>query len=100
MRPFEAFTVSYDGTVFPCCQLFVDNEMHRKLYSIGNLMDYSNIFEAYASTMMSKGRASLLRYGVKPSLCDSCNEANYAGTQDQAEEREVLFKNLVEGHSR
>jgi radical SAM protein with 4Fe4S-binding SPASM domain len=94
-RPFEDFTISYDGTVFPCCQMFVDNEAHKARFSIGNVMDYPSIFDIYASKAMASWRISLLKYGPKASPCDTCSEANVAGTQEQVAERQKIYKALV-----
>ena len=94
-RPFEDFTISYDGTVFPCCQMFVDNAAHKERFSIGNVMAYPSIFDIYASKAMASWRASLLRYGPKASPCDTCSEANVPGTQEQISERQKIYKVFV-----
>ena len=67
-RPFHDFTISYDGTLFPCCQMFVDNALHKKRYSVGNLGAYANVFEAYASQKMAGWRKSMLRFGPRVAL--------------------------------
>jgi len=94
-RPFHDFTVSYEGTVFPCCQMFVDNQTHKERFSIGNIMDHPSIFDLYASDQMASWRASLLEYGPKASPCDTCTEANIEGTEAQRLERRQLYKKFV-----
>ena len=94
-RPFEDFTISYDGTIFPCCQMFVDDESHKANFSVGNLSEHESIFEIYASPKMASWRSSLLRYGPKASPCDVCSEANVPGTPDQIAQRLEIFQTFV-----
>jgi len=94
-RPFNDFTISYDGTVFPCCQMFADNDLHRQRYAIGNMADYSSMFEAYASRDMAGWRRTLLRFGPKASPCDTCSEANHEGSAEERRVRDVIYQNLI-----
>jgi radical SAM protein with 4Fe4S-binding SPASM domain len=94
-RPFNDFTVSYDGTIFPCCQMFADNVDHCTDYAIGNLKDFPDIFTAYASTAMVEWRKHLLRYSPKARPCDTCSENNNAGTREEHQERNRIYRNLV-----
>jgi radical SAM protein with 4Fe4S-binding SPASM domain len=94
-RPFNDFTVSYDGTIFPCCQMFADDELHRSHYAIGNITDFPDIFAAYASTIMAKWRQDLLRFSPKPSPCDTCSEDCRVGSDDEINERDTVYKHFV-----
>jgi hypothetical protein len=94
-RPFNDFTVSYDGTLFPCCQMFVDFAEHAERYSVGNLTNFPTIFAAYASEAMAGWRRELLRFGPKLSPCATCTEAEHKGTTEEVEERDRLYRELV-----
>jgi radical SAM protein with 4Fe4S-binding SPASM domain len=94
-RPFHDFTISYEGTLFPCCQMFVDNPLHKKKYSVGNIADYPNIYEAYASQAMAGWRKSMLRFGPKQSPCDTCSEADRDGTPKEIAERDRTYLQLI-----
>lgn len=94
-RPFNDFTISYDGTIFPCCQMFADNVSHKSSYAIGNIADFSSIFEAYASSTMAGWRSSLLRFGPKKSPCDTCTEANRDGSEEEQHERDRIYMQFV-----
>ena len=90
-RPFTDFTISYDGTVFPCCQFFADNEIHRDSYSIGNIDNYPTIFHIYGSTAMASWRSSLLTYGTKDAPCASCSES----TIERVDRADVAMRRRV-----
>lgn len=94
-RPFNDFTVSYDGTIFPCCQMFADNESQKAKFAIGNLADFSSIFDAYASSAMAGWRSSLLRFGPKASPCDTCSEANRPGDAQEILERDEVYRRYI-----
>jgi radical SAM protein with 4Fe4S-binding SPASM domain len=94
-RPFHDVTISYDGTIFPCCQMFADNSEHKSHFSIGNISDFDTIFDIYASDAMTGWRKSLLTFGEKPSPCDTCSEANCAGTTEEKAAREAVFNEHV-----
>lgn len=93
-RVFGDLTISYDGTIFPCCQLFADAAAHKQ-YAIGHLARFGSIFEAYASEQFSQWRKSLMTYGEKASPCDTCSEADEAVTEEQMAKRDALYLELV-----
>jgi radical SAM protein with 4Fe4S-binding SPASM domain len=99
-RPFKDFTVSYDGTIFPCCQMFADNESHKERFAIGNISSYETIFDAYASNAMVGWRSSLLRFGPKSSPCDTCSEANLTGSKEERQARELIYRQYVSNVSK
>ncbi len=94
-RPFNDFTVSYDGTIFPCCQMFADEMQHREDFAIGNLRDFQDIFAAYGSTAMAQWRRHLLRFSPKKSPCDTCSENNRTGTEEERRERDRIYQQFV-----
>ncbi len=98
-RPFNDFTVSYEGTIFPCCQMFADDEQHKKRYAIGNISAFASIFEAYASKDMAAWRASLVSFGPKTSPCNTCTEADTCGTLQERTERKRVEKKFLGGDS-
>lgn len=75
-RPFNDFTLSYDGTIFPCCQMFADDAMHKHEYAIGNIDQFPTIFHAYGSESMAGWRRSLLTYDAKKGPCSTCTESS------------------------
>ncbi|MBE9141411.1 radical SAM/SPASM domain-containing protein [Nodosilinea sp. LEGE 07088] len=94
-RPFNDFTVSYDGTIFPCCQMFADNDVHQTYYSIGNIADFPDIFAAYASITLAKWRQDLLRFSPKASPCDTCSEDCRVGSEAEIAERDAVYRQFV-----
>lgn len=94
-RPFHDFTVSYEGTIFPCCQMFVDDEQHRELYAIGKVTDFPDIFQAWASQAMAGWRAELLRFSAKKSPCDSCNLDCREPVPGEAQQLDALYREYV-----
>ncbi len=94
-RPFQDVTISYNGTIFPCCQMFSDNPEHSLKYAIGNISDYESIFHAYASSAMAAWRRDLLRESPKVTPCESCTEGCYQLSQDEREQRNVLYEAFV-----
>jgi radical SAM protein with 4Fe4S-binding SPASM domain len=94
-RPFQDFTVSYDGTIFPCCQMFVDNAEHLSRYSIGNISDFETIFHAFSSPLMAHWRSELLRESPKSAPCESCTEGCYQVPKDERDQRDSLYESYV-----
>lgn len=94
-RPYHDFTVSYEGTIFPCCQMFVDDEQHRALYSIGKVTDFPDIYSAWSSQAMAGWRAELLRFSAKRSPCDSCNLDCREPVAGEAEKLDALYREFV-----
>lgn len=94
-RPFQDFTISYNGTIFPCCQMFSDNPEHCLQYAIGNISDYESIFHAYASSAMASWRRDLLRESPKVIPCESCTEGCYQVSQEERERRDALYEAFV-----
>lgn len=94
-RPFNDFTISYEGSLFPCCQMFVDNAHHKAKYSVGNIAAYPSIFHAYSSPAMVGWRKSMLRFGPKLTPCDTCSEDNRPGTAEEHAVRDQIYEKFV-----
>lgn len=71
-RPLNDLCISYDGSVYPCCQFFHGLELHKK-FCIGNVTR-KNIFSIYYSTKMRTFRNMALKDGPKAFPCDTCAE--------------------------
>lgn len=85
-RPFETMTVTFDGSMFPCCQFYPDLPEMKK-YSIGSVGDYPTIFDAYCSEAMAAWRRTLFTYGPKASPCNTCMETDSPGSPEEIEFR-------------
>ncbi|MDR0580837.1 MAG: SPASM domain-containing protein [Holosporaceae bacterium] len=66
-RPFNHFSVTYDGDVFPCCVM----SPTLKGYSIGNIKSAS-IFDIFASEKACGFRRSAFRGFTLPGCCKNC----------------------------
>jgi hypothetical protein len=75
--------------------MFVDNPLHEKRYSVGNLGAFDNVFEAYASQKMAGWRKSMLRFGPKETPCGTCSEANFEGSAEQRAERDSVYERMI-----
>jgi len=94
-RPFQDVTISYNGTIFPCCQMSADNPEHSSQYAIGNISDFDSIFHAYASSAMASWRRDLLRESPKKTPCESCTEGCYQLSQEERQQRDVLYEAFI-----
>jgi radical SAM protein with 4Fe4S-binding SPASM domain len=77
LKPFALFAMSYDGTIYPCCHLFPDSDVHKKKYSCGHVFDYEDIFDAYTSKLFTTWRRILFLHGEKHHPCSTCNDNNF-----------------------
>ena len=93
-RPFGELAISYDGTIFPCCQLFADAREHDR-YRIGNLAGRP-LAELFAADAMAQWRRGLLTYGPKQLPCATCSEGDRDGTPAEVAGRQRLYERLVE----
>ena len=92
-RPFGELSVSWDGTVLPCCQFFSDSREHDR-YRVGSLAE-SSLAELFASATMASWRRSLLTYGPKGGPCATCADGDIDGTPEQIAERDRLHARFV-----
>jgi sulfatase maturation enzyme AslB (radical SAM superfamily) len=66
-RPFNHFSVTYDGNCFPCCVM----SPTLKEYSIGSLKEAS-IFDIFASAKACNFRKAVFRGPTLPGCCKNC----------------------------
>lgn len=92
-RPFSNFVIQYDGKILPCCQIFPDRKEHHA-YIIGDFNDFSNIFEAYTSEVMTQWRRSLISFGPKTGPCAMCSDGEREGTLQEFELRNQISRSL------
>ncbi len=92
VRPLREFTISHDGSVFPCCQFYPDVDINKQ-YIIGNVASKS-IFEIYASQTLAKWRTDLFTFSEKKKPCDSCRDEDFS-KQESAELRQTLISKLT-----
>jgi radical SAM protein with 4Fe4S-binding SPASM domain len=72
LRPLHDITISYDGTVYPCCQFYHGYKPHQK-FLLGNVSK-SNLTTIYFSDRMRKFRKMASGIGNKMFPCTICAE--------------------------
>ncbi len=83
---FENFTIEYDGTVMPCCNLRSDVPGQEK-YKIDSLKtdDERTIFDIYANKTYASWRKSLVNVEIKDTPCRTCKQKAVTDENDLAE---------------
>ena len=71
-RPFRAFEVEWDGSLWPCCQIHNDVPQHME-YCLGHLTPESDIFAVWVSETYVAWRKEMFSYDAKRAPCASCN---------------------------
>ena len=93
-RPFHNFVVSYDGSVVPCCQIFIDRAEHHP-HAIGHLSAFPDIFRAYTSETLAAWRLDNIGYGPKDiEPCSHCSDGDFELSEEEKEMR-IKLKNLI-----
>jgi len=91
-RPFQDFTISWNGNVYPCCMFFSDLAEHDP-YLVGNIGEVDSIYQLYASSLMASFRADLFGYGPKRNPCDTCTEWDrHGGDADERVRAEAALR--------
>jgi radical SAM protein with 4Fe4S-binding SPASM domain len=70
LRPLTTFNISYDGTVYPCCDFYHGLLEHKK-YIVGNVLEKS-VFNLYADELIHIFIENSLKFGKKKMPCTSC----------------------------
>ena len=91
IRPFSNFTVSYDGSIYPCCMFFTDDVKIQK-HVVANISGDQTIFDIYASKKMSQWRLELFSESPKISPCDTCSERNWPLDKEEIQKRDYFLK--------
>jgi radical SAM protein with 4Fe4S-binding SPASM domain len=76
---FSNFTVDFNGTVMPCCNLRSDHPKH-KAFAVGDL-GRSSIFDVYAGAEFTAWRRSLATVGEKADPCRTCRQKALEGPE-------------------
>lgn len=91
LKPFREFTIFYDGEVQPCCESFHDKD--KLLLEIANL-NYTSIFNAYASSKLTAFRRSVFNFGEKYGICEFCTSVDYSNKDIDGALREEILRGL------
>ena len=83
-RPFRAFEIEWDGSLWPCCQIHNDVPAHLD-YCLGHLTPDSDIFAEWTSEKYVAWRKELFAYGEKKAPCTNCNYLIVDGLEHTAE---------------
>lgn len=75
---FSNFTVDFNGTVMPCCNLRSDHPKHAA-FAVGDLARRSSIFDVYAGAEFTAWRRSLVTVGDKADPCRTCRQKALEG---------------------
>lgn len=76
MRPFREIPISFEGNMFPCCNIFPDDNYYEELKS-QNVKDIG-IIDGYFSTIMTEFRKHLFIFGNKKGVCQYCRDEDNA----------------------
>ena len=76
VKPFREFTIYYDGSVTPCCEIYHDEKY--KKYIMGKILpnNPNTVFEVYTSKFLTKFRESVFGYSTKAGPCSTCVAAS------------------------
>lgn len=82
VRPLREFSISYDGSVYPCCQFFSEDPFVHK-YRVDTISGLEstqvrNIFDIYASQQMFSWIKSNFSFGKKSAPCSTCNDPDFS----------------------
>ena len=72
VKPFREFTIYYDGSVTPCCEIYHDEKY--KKYTMGQILpnNSNSVFEVYTGKLLTKFRESVFGYSMKTGPCSTC----------------------------
>ena len=76
VKPFREFTIYYDGSVTPCCEIYHDEKY--KKYIMGQILpnNPNTVFEVYTGKFLTKFRESVFGYSTKVGPCSTCVAAS------------------------
>jgi radical SAM protein with 4Fe4S-binding SPASM domain len=77
---FSNFTVDFNGTVMPCCNLRSDHPKHAA-FAVGDLAKKQSIFDVYAGPEFTAWRRSLAAVGDKADPCRTCRQKALEGPE-------------------
>ena len=90
VRPFREFTIYYDGTVAPCCEVFYDGSDKRDIISQLYSGDSTDIFSVYSGIRLRNFRRSVFDYSEKFGVCEKCPVADFSNGSDAADRERIM----------
>ena len=72
VKPYREFTIYYDGSVTPCCEIYHDEKY--KKYVMGQILpnNPNSVFEVYTGKLLTKFRESVFGHSIKTGPCSTC----------------------------
>lgn len=86
-KPFREFTIYYDGTVTPCCEVFYD--ANNKTIINGNVATQT-IFDVYLSKSLSHFRKSVFDFSEKTGVCRHCTVGELSSLDERPERDRII----------
>ena len=74
-RPWREFIVSNNGNVWPCCQIFPDDDNNNK-YCLGNVGE-DRLWEIYAKQASRQWRMHTMDISEKDGVCKYCSDPGF-----------------------
>lgn len=93
-EPTQSFTIDYDGSVVPCCNLRSDVPEHKD-YVCGKIEKSGDIFLVYTNKMLADWRRHLVNFSDKMDPCRTCNFKEYSGEPSFVSRLNEIAKNLL-----
>jgi len=90
VKPFREFTIYYDGTVTPCCDIYHGENYSKHIIKKISDLDKNDIFKIYAGDKLSMWRKSLFSWSEKEDICGSCSAPDLAEKSDQSKRKAIL----------
>lgn len=96
VKPFREFTIYYDGSVTPCCDIYHGNNYSKHVVKKLSSDDKNDIFKVYAGKVLSSWRKDLFAWSEKKDICGSCSAPDLAIKKDQKKRKKILSINNFE----
>lgn len=93
VKPFREFTIYYDGSVTPCCDIYHGNNYSKYIVKKLSSKDKNEIFKVYAGKALSLWRKDLFTWSEKKDICGSCSAPDLAERKDQKKRKKILSIN-------
>lgn len=89
-RPFREFTLYFDGTVTPCCEVFHDGSEGGLTSGRVEAEGDSDIFAIYAGSKMGAFRRSVFDYSEKRGVCKHCPVEDFSNGSDLQSRQAIM----------
>lgn len=92
VAPITDLNIDYTGNVLPCCNIYADDDRHKK-YIVGNLHDGRSIFEHYTDKEMITWRRALFQFYPGFYICRTCSDREIPNlaVKENIEELNALY---------